>query len=360
MIIKYILIMRYKLLGKSGLRVSELCLGTMTFGNEWGNMLKGSPKEEAKKIFDSYIDSGGNFIDTANIYQNGMSEKFLGEFMSGNREQIVLSTKYSLSTNPSDPNASGNHRKNLMFSVNASLERLKTNYIDLLWIHAWDLVTPINEIMRSLDDLIQDNKILYIGISNAPAWMITIANTLAESKGWSKFISVQILYNLIDRTAERDLIPMANFSDIGITAWSPLASGFLSGKYSNKQNSKSGENKRLNRDNPYTNLLLNKRNYAIVNVVKEIAREVNVTPSEIALNWLLQQNKGNIIPIIGAKTTTQLKNNINCLNFKLKKEHIQKLSGISDIELGFPHDFLSYEFMRDFLYGSNFYTDNYR
>ena len=352
--------MKYKLLGESGLRVSELCLGTMTFGNDWGNMLTGSSKEESKKIFNSFIDAGGNFIDTANIYQNGMSEKFLSDFISSHREQIVLSTKYSLSTNPKDPNASGNHRKNLIQSVNASLERLKTNYIDLLWIHAWDFVTPISEIMRALDDLIQKNKILYIGISDSPAWMITAANMLAESKGWSKFISVQILYNLIDRTAERDLIPMANFSNMSITSWSPLASGLLSGKYNNKKDIESGKNKRLNKYNPYTKLLLNKRNYSIVNLVKEIAKEIDVTPSEIALNWVLHQNKGKIIPIIGAKTKAQLKTNMNCINFKLKREHIQKLATISDVGLGFPHDFLSYDFMQDLIYGSNFSPENHR
>src|SRR6266540_4258793 len=177
--------MRYKLLGKSGLRVSELCLGTMTFGEDWGKFLRGASKEESKEIFDLFVEAGGNFIDTANNYQNGTSEKYVGEFIASDRQKFVLATKYTLTTNPNDPNASGSHRKNLFQSVDASLKRLDTPYIDLLWVHAWDYMTPIEELMRSLDDLIRSGKVLYVGMSDAPAWVVAQANTMSELQGWS-------------------------------------------------------------------------------------------------------------------------------------------------------------------------------
>src|SRR6266496_945077 len=199
--------MRYKLLGKSGLRVSELCLGGMTFGEDWGSMLPGASKEEAKKIFDLFVSKGGNFIDTANVYQNGTSEKYVGEFISSEREMFVLATKYTLTTSPNDPNASGNHRKNLVQSVDASLRRLKTHYIDLLWVQIWDPMTPIEELVRSLDDLIKAGKILHIGISDVPAWVISHADAIAELRGWTPFIGIQIMYSLIERSAERESLP---------------------------------------------------------------------------------------------------------------------------------------------------------
>ena len=199
--------MRYKLLGKSGLRVSELCLGTMTFGEDWGSMLPGASKEEPKKIFDFFVSKGGNFIVTAYVYQNGTSEKYVGEFISSEREMFVLATKFTLTTSPNDPNASGNQRKNLVQSVDASLRRLKTHYIDLLWVHIWDPMTPIEELVRSLDDLIKAGKILYIGISDVPAWVVSHADAIAELRGWTPFIGIQIMYNLIERSAERELLP---------------------------------------------------------------------------------------------------------------------------------------------------------
>lgn len=227
--------MKYKLLGKSGLRVSELCLGAMTFGEDWGSFLKGASKEESQNIFNLFVQAGGNFIDTANIYQNGTSEKYVGEFIAPERDKFVLATKYTLTTNPNDPNAGGNHRKNLFQSVNASLKRLNTEYIDLLWVHIWDYMTPIEEVMRSLDYLIRSGKILYIGISDAPAWIVSRANTISELRGWSYFIGLQIMYSLIERTPERELLSMARSLDIGVTAWSPLGMGVLAGKY-NKDN----------------------------------------------------------------------------------------------------------------------------
>src|SRR6266849_5321107 len=263
--------MRYKLLGKSGLRVSELCLGAMTFGEDWGSMLPGASKEEAKKIFDLFVSKGGNFIDTANVYQNGTSEKYVGEFISSERERFVVATKYTLTTNPDDPNASGNHRKNLVQSVDESLKRLNTHYIDLLWVHIWDPMTPIEEVMRSLDDLIRSGKILYIGISDVPAWVVSNANAIADLRSWSSFIGLQIMYNLIERSAERELLPMASALDIGVTVWSPLGGGVLSGKY-NKQNTE--EQKRFNDNNPMSASFVNERNISIATEVQAIAKEI--------------------------------------------------------------------------------------
>ena len=274
--------MKYKLLGKSGLRVSELCLGAMTFGEDWGSFLKGASKEESKKIFNLFVQAGGNFIDTANIYQNGTSEKYVGEFIAPERDKFVLATKYTLTTNPNDPNAGGNHRKNLFQSVNASLKRLNTEYIDLLWVHIWDYMTPIEEVMRSLDDLIRSGKILYIGISDAPAWIVSRANTISELRGWSYFIGLQIMYSLIERTPERELLSMARSLDIGVTAWSPLGMGVLAGKY-NKDN-KNKEPKRFDPNHPMVSTFVNERNISIAKEVQAIANKIEKTPSQVALN----------------------------------------------------------------------------
>src|SRR6266404_6485951 len=221
--------MEYSLLGKSGLRVSELALGAMTFGTEWG---WGTEKNEARKMLDLYIDNGGNFVDTANVYTNGSSEKMLGEFLGEKRHQIVLSTKYTINTRPGDPNSGGNHRKNMVRSVEISLQRMKTDYIDLLYLHIWDGTTPIEEILRAMDDLVRAGKVLYVGICTTPAWQISRMQAIADLRGWSPLIALQIEYNLIERTPERDLIPMANEMGLGVVPFSPLSSGLLSGKYS--------------------------------------------------------------------------------------------------------------------------------
>src|SRR6202041_3532645 len=220
--------MRYRLLGKSGLRVSELCLGTMTFGEDWG---WGASKDESRKVYDAFLEAGGKFIDTANVYTNGTSERFLGEFIRGDRQSVVLATKYSNAAPGNDPNAAGNHRKSMMQALEASLKRLQTDYIDLYWVHIWDGITPTEEVMRGLDDIVRQGKVLYVGISDAPAWWVAQANTLAELRGRTRFIGLQIEYSLIERTVERELIPMAKAFNLGLVAWSPLAGGLLSGKY---------------------------------------------------------------------------------------------------------------------------------
>ena len=346
--------MKYKLLGKSGLRVSELCLGAMTFGEDWGAFLRGASKEECKKIFDLFVDAGGNFIDTANNYQNGTSEKYVGEFIAPEREKFVLATKYTLTTNSRDPNASGSHRKNLVRSVEASLKRLNTDYIDFLWVHAWDYMTPIEEVMRSLDDMIRSGKVLYVGMSDAPAWIVARANTMSELRGWSPFTGLQIMYSLIERTPERELLPMARTLDIGITAWSPLGGGVLSGKYNDVSKEKR-EKKRFETNNPMTAAFVNERNLMIAKEVQRIAKETNMTPSQVALSWIRHQTeRGVIVPIVGARTQDQMKDNLGSLELELSSDKLEALNEISKIELGFPHDFLSSDIIKTLIYGDVF------
>lgn len=368
--------MKYQLLGKSGLRVSELCLGAMTFGEEWG---WGASKEECHKIFNAYVDAGGNFIDTANKYTEGTSEKYIGEFISSDRDRFVLATKYTSNTRRGDPNAGGNHRKNMIQSLEASLKRLNTDYIDLYWVHAWDALTPIEEMMRALDDMVRSGKILYIGISDAPAWIVSQVNTVANLKGWTEFTGLQIEYSLIERTPERELLPMADALNIGVTAWSPLGGGVLTGKYnkSNKeqqqktqqQNTSSSSsttdmaqegNSRLEVQNEFAKRVLNDRNMLIAQEVSKIAKEIGSSAAQVALNWLRQQNmmstagKNKIIPIIGARKETQIKDNLSCLEFELTSEQMQRLNEVSKIELGFPHDFLNSEMIKDIIYGGTY------
>lgn len=340
--------MRYKLLGNSGLRVSELCLGTMTFGDDWG---WGSSEEESRKVFDAFVEAGGNFIDTADLYTNGTSERFLGEFIASDRERIVLATKYTNSAPGTDPNAGGNQRKNMMQSVEASLKRLKTDYIDLYWLHVWDFMTPVDEVMRAFDDLVRQGKVLYIGISDAPAWIVSRANTLAELCGWTRFVGLQVEYSLIERTPERELLPMARELDLGVTAWSPLAGGILTGKYAkDAENVQAGEDKRLEHPMMQPFADINKRKHAVAEVVLEVAKSIGKTPAQVALTWLRQQ-PGVVIPIIGARRLSQLKDNLACVEFTLDEEHLNRLSEVSRIELGFPHDFFANEMMQNFAFG---------
>src|SRR5260370_2831797 len=230
-------IVKYRLLGESGLRVSEAAVGTMTVGDEWG---WGSQEAEGRKVYETSREAGGNFLDTANFYTSGTSEKFVGEFIKGHRESVVLATKYSNAAPGNDPNAAGNHRKSMMQALEASLKRLQTDYIDLYWVHIWDGITPVEEVMRGLDDIVRQGKVLYVGISDAPAWWIAQANTLADLRGWTQFIGLQIEYSLVERTVERELIPMSKALNLGGLAWSPLAKGVLSGKYHGAGNADEG------------------------------------------------------------------------------------------------------------------------
>lgn len=329
--------MKYVLFGKSGLRVSELCLGTMTFGNDWG---WGADKKESHAILDMYRQAGGNFLDTANLYTDGSSEKIIGDYLSKERDSWVVATKYSLNSKNTDVNLCGNHRKNMMRSVEGSLKRLKTDYIDLLWLHIWDYTTPIEEVMRGLDDLVSSGKVLYIGISDAPAWVVSSANTLAMLRGLTQFIGLQIEYSLIERSPERDLLPMAKAFGLSVTPWGPLSGGILTGKYLRK----SPRNARLSMENK----IVSEKETAITQVLVDIAEKNKLSPAQIALYWLVRQK---MIPIIGAKTTSQLKENLGCLSVTLSDVDIEKLNEVSAIPLDFPGDFFKTSTVQDFCFG---------
>jgi len=340
--------MKYKLLGNSGLRVSQLCLGTMTFGEDWG---WGSNKEESRKIFEAFLDAGGNFIDTANLYTNGTSESYLGEFMEGKRERIVLATKYTNSAPGTDPNAGGNQRKNMMQSVEASLKRLRTDYIDLYWLHIWDGMNPVEEVMRAFDDLVRQGKVLYVGVSDAPAWWVAQANTVANLRGWTPFVGLQVEYSLIERTPERELLPMAQALGLTVTAWSPLAGGVLTGKYLN-QNGQADKSDGARLDLPDMQQFFSygSRAREIVQAVLAIAQEVGRSPAQVALAWLRQRHRP-IIPIIGAKKLSQLQDNLACLDLVLNPHQVDRLTSASQIELGFPYEFYTKDMVRTFVYG---------
>lgn len=334
--------MNYKLFGRTGLRVSEISLGTMTFGEDWG---MGASIVECKRIFDVYTNAGGNFIDTANRYTEGSSEKMIGEFVANDRDYFVLASKYSLYDRRNDVNASGNHRKNLMRSVEASLKRLKTEYLDILWLHAWDFTTSVEEVMRGLDDLVAKGKVHYIGISDTPAWIVSQANTLAMLRGWTAFAGLQIEYSLVQRTPERDLIPMAKSFGLTVTPWSPLGAGILTGKYN--QGMIAGG--RLSEKS----LKYNERNLSIAYVVADIAQKIGVTPAQVALAWIRERDK-SFIPIIGAKREEQLKDSLGYLEVVLPKDELLRLEEVSAVDMGFPHDFLNSEGVKDVVFGGNY------
>jgi aryl-alcohol dehydrogenase-like predicted oxidoreductase len=313
----------------------------------------GASKEESRKIFDAFVEAGGNFIDTANAYTGGTSAKYVGEFIAPSRERVVLATKYTNSLPTADPNGAGNHRKSMVQSVEGSLRRLGTDYIDLLWLHAWNFTTPAEEVMRAFDDLVRVGKILYVGVSDTPAWIVAQANTLADLRGWTPFIGLQVEYSLIERTAERELLPMARALDMGVTAWSPLASGLLTGKYSEKaiahvEQSRAQEPKRLSHAMVSEFVQLSERNLRMANAVEKVAEAIGTTSAQVALNWGRQRD---VIPIIGARKVSQVKDNLSCLGFTLSEEHLRRVNEVSKIDLGFPHEFLAPEGVRQFVYG---------
>ncbi len=330
--------MNYKLLGRSGLKVSELCLGTMGFGTEAG---WGADAATSFEIMDAYANAGGNFLDTANIYKLGTSEKIIGDYMSNHdRDYFVLATKYTLKDNVTNPNASGNNRKNMMRSVEESLKRLKTDFIDVLYLHIWDDITPIDEVLRAMDDLIKQGKITYAAISDTPAWVVAKGNTLAELMGWSQFIALQVEYSLLARTAERELIPMAKHFGMTVTPWAPLAGGALTGKYLKGDKGRiKPESKRLDA-----------RAEGITKVVMEIAAELGVSESHVALNWTRQQGF-SCIPIVGATKVDQLIDNLKAVDVTLSADQVKRLSDASAIELGFPGDFFAEDAVKNNSFG---------
>lgn len=324
--------MRYQLLGRSGLRVSELCLGTMTFGETWG---WGASKEVSRQQFERFAEAGGNFIDTSVNYTDGTSEQFLGEFLKdAGRDQFVVATKYTL-TKPdaTDPNSGGNSRKNMRQSVERSLRRLQTDYIDLYYLHMWDYFTPVEEVVRGLDDLVRAGKVLYVAFSDTPAYIVAEANTLADVRGWSRFVGLQLPYSLLDRAIERELLPMARHWEMAVMPWGLLEAGILTGKFLNKPEAAT----RLNPDD----VKLGDKARAVVLEVQQIAAECGRSMAQVAINWVRQQrDKGQMIPILGARTTEQLADNLAVIEWELMPDQLARLDAASQIDLGFPHGFL--------------------
>jgi aryl-alcohol dehydrogenase-like predicted oxidoreductase len=343
--------MRYKLLGRSGLRVAELALGTMTFGEDWG---WGASKEEASRIFDAYTKVGGNFIDSACNYTNGTAERFVGEFIASDRDHFVVATKYTLTARRDDPNAGGNSRKNMTQTVEASLNRLNTDTIDLLWLHMWDFTTPIEEVLRGFDDLVRQGKVQYIGFSDTPAWVVAQAVAIAELRGWTRPVAVQFPYSLSSRDVERDILPAAHHFDLAATPWGLLNGGVLTGKYRDadavKRYGSAGE-----------------KTMALADEVTKVAQEIGRTPSQVVINWVRQQTRSGphpapiMIPILGARTEAQIKDNLGVLDFALTDDQMERLTALSPIKLGFPHDFLSDEEVRGLIFGDTYaQLDNHR
>lgn len=333
--------MRYRLLGRSGLKVSEICLGTMTFGEDWGY---GASKEESKKQFDAFAKAGGNFIDTANVYTNGTSERFVGEFVKGDRERWVVATKYSIATRGDDINAWGNSRKNMTHAVEASLARLGLDRIDLYWVHVADLLTPRDEVMRGLDDLIRSGKVLYLGVSDTPAWQVAKSQVVAELRGWTPFVALQVEYSLIERTVERELLPMAADFGLAITPWGAIGGGVLTGKYAGgtpADSKRADGNKRR----------VNERNMRIAAEVVAVSKETGRTPAQTALAWVMGRGTSGTIPIVGARTAAQLEDSLGAIDVALPADLRDRLDAVSKVDLGFPHDFLSRPGMQKALRG---------
>ena len=328
--------MRYRVFGRSGLRVSDAFLGAMTFGSEWG---WGASPEECEKLFRAYAEAGGNVIDTANAYTGGASEEIVGALLGADRDRFVVSTKYTVTNDGDDPNASGNHRKSMVRSVEQSLQRLRTDYIDLLWVHIWDPGTPVEETMRALDDAVRAGKVLYAGISDTPAWVVARANTLADWHGWSPFIGLQLPYSLVQREIERELLPMAARSGLSVCAWAPLGAGRLTGKFT--RGSQPGP-ARVSRDE------ISERDLRIAAEVDAVADELGAGSSQVALAWL-RSRRPSVHPIIGARNLDQLTANLGAFDLDLPGDAIRRLDEVSAIEPGFPHDMI--ESTRSFVYG---------
>jgi len=324
----------YITLGRSGLRVSPFCLGAMTFGEDLG---WGSSVEESQQIIDRYIALGGNFIDTANFYTKSHSEKILGDHIgrhSARRDRLVIATKFSGNLYPGDPNGGGSSRKAIVGAAENSLRRLQTDYIDLYWLHIWDKNTPIEETMAALDDLVRAGKVRYIGVSDTPAWKVAQANTLAQFRGWSAFAALQIEYSLLERTVEQDLIPMALEFGLGVTPWSPLKSGALSGKYT-RANAGAQKGDR----GAFLEGSLNEETYAVIDQLEVIAKAHDASVAAVSLAWL-SAKPGVTSPIIGARRLAQLEDNINALDVKLTADEVAKLDALTQPKLNFPHNML--------------------
>lgn len=329
----------YFTLGNSGLRVSRLTLGTMTFGTEWG---WGADKEAARGLFDAYVEAGGNVIDTADLYTNGNSETWVGEFVRDLkvRDRMIISTKFSFSSDPADPNAGGNGRKNIMRAVEGSLRRLGTDYIDLYLLHAWDRLTPVEEVMRAFDDLVRSGKVRHVGMSNVPAWYASRAQAIAGFRGMEPLSALQMEYSLIERSIEKEFIPMGVRHGMGIMVWSPLGSGLLSGKYHRSDSGQFGEGRLQTvqgSGNPAF-AKFNERNFAIVDELRKVAGDLGRNMAQVALNWVAHR-PGVATVLIGATRPEQLRDNLQALDFAIPAELAQRLDDVSKPQAEYPYIF---------------------
>lgn len=340
----------YRLLGRSGLRISPLALGTMTFGKDWG---WGSDFSESRLIFDAYADRGGNFVDTSVNYTNGSSEKMIGEFVKNRRDRFVIGTKFTMMREAANPNSGGNHRLNIVRSVEQSLRQLGTDYIDLLYLHAWDETTSADEVVRAMDDLVRSGKVVYLGISNTAAWKVAQLQTMADLRGWSPLVALQIEHSLVERSAERELFSMANELGLGIVPYSPLAGGVLSGKYDNesfREYKVSGEVSGTRKDLNASLGNFSLRNMNIAQVVREIAEEIGCTSSQVALRWSMTRPNVTSL-IIGARTLQQFEQNLGALDIELNSEQLVRLEKVSAIENGYPYEFLDSQMIKELVFG---------
>ncbi len=328
--------MRYRPFGSSGLRVSEAALGTGTFGTRWGS---GAEKPVAKQIFDAYVAAGGNFFDCASAYQAGQAEEFLGEFIRAERESFAISTKYTTASEKASILNTGNSRKTMLQSLDGSLKRLGTDYVDLFWVHYADYVTPVDEIMKAFDDVVRAGKARYVGFSDFPAWRVARAATVAELRGWSPVSAVQLEYSLAERSAERELIPMASAFGLAVVVWSALGGGLLTGKYRRGESGRretgsgAGQFKTLSQD----------QEDRILQAVEEVAAALGATFAQVAIAWVRAQTEAwgvSFLPIIGARTIDQLADNLGALDVTLSADQLSRLNEASAVPMGFPHDFI--------------------
>jgi aryl-alcohol dehydrogenase-like predicted oxidoreductase len=326
---------QYFTLGRSGLRVSRLSLGTMTFGDDWG---WGAAADTARAMFDRYLEAGGNFIDTADLYTEGTSESMLGQFIeqSGARDRVVLATKFSYNAQPGNPNAGGNGRKNIMRAVESSLRRLRTDYIDLYLLHTWDRITPAEEVVRTFDDLVRAGKIRYAGLSDVPAWYAARAQTYAEAHALTPLVNMQLEYSLAERNIELEYVPLAQNLGMGITVWSPLAMGMLSGKYKPSQGGGEGDGRLAKVTSAPGFERFTERNWKIVAELEKVAKEAGQSMAAVALNWVATQ-PGVASVIIGATKLEQLNANLDALSFELPASLRARLDAVSATDKPFPY-----------------------
>jgi aryl-alcohol dehydrogenase-like predicted oxidoreductase len=335
--------MRYRLLGRSGLRVSRMALGTMTFGvgAEWSRS-----EADSRAVFDAFVDGGGNFVDTANMYMGGESEKMLGKFVASDRDRFVVATKYTNAVpGAHDPNAAGMHRKNLTKSLDASLKRLGLEYIDLYFVHWWDFTTPVEEVHRALDDAISAGKILHIGLSDVPAWVVSRAQAFSDLRGLAPIAAMQLEYSLVQRSIEREHLPLASAHNIGVTAWSPLAGGILTGKYTSEKNDSA---KRMDSMQLQP---LDDRNRRIAEAVDSVAKKIDVRQSQVALAWIMSRG---VIPIVGATGPDQMRENLAAVDLVLDPDTLAELDAVSAFDAGHPYSMLEWDMPMALGYGGMF------